>query len=89
MLFWPIGHFRPHHLTFIKAGFPAFLDDLQVRRWYSATALWVTLDQDRAHPCKSRQTRRVMRELGLHWISLPKAASVTIRSKHSLAMCNS
>lgn len=32
------------------------------------------LDQDSAHPRKSQETRRVMRELGLHWISLPKAS---------------
>jgi transposase len=46
----------------------------QVRRWYPDCPLWVTLDQDRAHPCKSRETRRVMRALGLHWISLPKGS---------------
>jgi hypothetical protein len=32
------------------------------------------LDQDSAHPRKSYETRRVMRELQLHWISLPKAS---------------
>ena len=32
------------------------------------------LDQDSAHPRKSHDTRRVMRELRLHWISLPKAS---------------
>jgi transposase len=46
----------------------------QVRRWHPDAPLWVALDQDRAHPCKSRETRRVMRELGLHWISLPKGS---------------
>jgi hypothetical protein len=46
----------------------------QVRRWYPDQDVWVALDQDRAHPCKSRDTRRVMRELKLHWISLPKAS---------------
>jgi transposase len=44
----------------------------RVRRWYPRQEVWVALDQDRPHPCKSRQTRRAMRELGLHWISLPK-----------------
>jgi DDE superfamily endonuclease len=46
----------------------------QVRRWYSDREVWVVLDQDSAHPRKSQQTRRAMRQLGLHWISLPKAS---------------
>jgi hypothetical protein len=46
----------------------------QVRRWYPDPELWVVLDQDRAHPCKSRATRRTMRALQLHWISLPKGS---------------
>jgi transposase len=46
----------------------------QVRRWYPKAELWVALDQDRAHPCKSRETKRVFRQLKLHWISLPKAS---------------
>ena len=45
-----------------------------VRRWYPEAKVWVVLDQDRAHPCKSHETRRVMRELQIHWISLPKAS---------------
>lgn len=45
-----------------------------VRRWYPKSEVWVVLDQDSAHPCKSHETRRVMRELQLHWISLPKAS---------------
>jgi hypothetical protein len=44
----------------------------RVRRWYRGQSVWVALDQDRPHPCKCRQTRRLMRELELHWISLPK-----------------
>lgn len=46
----------------------------QVRRWYPTQTVWVILDQDPAHPCKSFQTRRVMRSLKLHWISLPKGS---------------
>ncbi len=46
----------------------------QVRRWYPDQEVWVVLDQDSAHPRKSQTTRRVMRELQLHWISLPKAS---------------
>lgn len=46
----------------------------QVRRWYAGKEVWVALDQDRPHPCKSRLTRRTMRELALHWISLPKGS---------------
>lgn len=44
----------------------------QVRHWYPHQPVWVVLDQDPAHPRKSQLTRRVMRELHLHWISLPK-----------------
>jgi transposase len=46
----------------------------QVRRWYPAHDVWIALDQDRAHPCKSRQTRQTMRALKLHWMSLPKGS---------------
>ncbi len=46
----------------------------QVRQWYPEQELWIAMDQDRAHPCKSRRTRRIMRELKLHWISLPKGS---------------
>ena len=46
----------------------------RVRQWYPTQEVWVILDQDRAHPRKSRATRRMMRELKLHWISLPKAS---------------
>ncbi len=45
-----------------------------IRRWYPEQEVCVILDQDRAHPRKSRETRRTMRELHLHWISLPKAS---------------
>ena len=45
-----------------------------VRRWYPAQKIWIVLDQDGAHPRKSHETRRRMRELKLHWISLPKAS---------------
>lgn len=46
----------------------------RLRHRYPNQEVWVILDQDRAHPRKSRETRRTMRELGLHWISLPKAS---------------
>ena len=46
----------------------------RVRRWYPEQEVWITLDQDRPHPRRSRQTRRVMRALRLPWISLPKAS---------------
>ena len=45
-----------------------------VRRWYPTQKVWIVLDQDGAHPRKSHATRRRMRELKLHWISLPKAS---------------
>lgn len=46
----------------------------RVRQWYPGQELWIALDQDSAHPRKSHQTRQAMRELGLRWISLPKAS---------------
>lgn len=46
----------------------------QVRHLYPTQEVWVVLDQDSAHPRKSRETRRVMRSLKLHWISLPKGS---------------
>jgi DDE superfamily endonuclease len=46
----------------------------RVRHWYKAQAVWVVLDQDRSHPCKSHDTRRTMRALQLHWVSLPKGS---------------
>lgn len=44
----------------------------QVRRWYPTEPVWVALDQDKPHPRISRVTRRTMRTLDLHWVSLPK-----------------
>jgi transposase len=46
----------------------------RVRDWYPDQEIWIGLDQDRAHPRKCRQTRRTMRELKLHWVSLPKGS---------------
>ena len=46
----------------------------RVRRWYPTQPLRVALDQDPAHPCKAKQTKRLMRQLGLRWTSLPKGS---------------
>lgn len=46
----------------------------RLRQWYPDVSIWVALDQDRAHPCKSRKSRQTMRDLQLHWISLPKGS---------------
>ena len=46
----------------------------RVRRWYPRQEVRIALDQDPAHPCKAKQTRRLMRKLGLHWTSLPKGS---------------
>ncbi|MBI4445755.1 MAG: transposase [Acidobacteria bacterium] len=46
----------------------------RIRHWYAQQPVWLVLDQDPAHPCKSRHTRRTMRALQLHWISLPKGS---------------
>jgi transposase len=44
----------------------------RVRRWYPRSEIWVALDRDSSHPHKSRLTRRTMRQLHLHYLSLPK-----------------
>ncbi len=46
----------------------------RVRRWYPTQRLRIALDQDPAHPCKAKQTKRLMRQLGLQWTSLPKGS---------------
>lgn len=46
----------------------------RVRRWYPIQSLRVVLDQDPAHPRKAKRTRYLMRQLGLHWTSLPKGS---------------
>jgi transposase len=46
----------------------------RVRRWYPTQPLRIALDQDPAHPCKAKLTKRLMRHLGLHWTSLPKGS---------------
>ncbi len=46
----------------------------RIRHWYDKHHVWIVLDQDSAHPCKSQHTRRTIRELKLHWISLPKGS---------------
>jgi transposase len=46
----------------------------RVRRWYPTPPLRIALDQDPAHPCKAKRTKRLMRQLGLRWTSLPKGS---------------
>jgi transposase len=46
----------------------------QLHRWYPDQQVWVVLDRDSPHPCKSIQTRREMRRLKLHWVTLPKGS---------------
>jgi len=46
----------------------------QIRHWYPDQPVWIALDRDSTHPGKSGQTRHVMRQLKLHWITLPKGS---------------
>jgi len=46
----------------------------QLLRWYRDQQVCVVLDRDSPHPCKSGQTRREMRRLQLHWVTLPKGS---------------
>ena len=52
--------------------FIAFLR--QVRRWYPGHSILVILDQDTTHPQKCVASRQEMRQLKIHWLSLPKAS---------------
>ena len=47
---------------------------MQIRRWYPEQPLWIALDHDPTHPCISRSTSQLMRQLKLHWITLPKGS---------------
>lgn len=46
----------------------------QLHRWYPEQQVWGVLDRDSPHPCKSAQTRREMRRLRRHGITLPKGS---------------
>lgn len=46
----------------------------QLHRWYPDQQVWVVLDRDAPHPYKSAQTRREMRRLKLHGVTLPKGS---------------
>lgn len=46
----------------------------RIRGWYPRNGVWVVGDHDSAHPCRSKQTRHVVRQLGLHWRTLPKGS---------------
>ena len=46
----------------------------QIRRWYPTQSVWIALDRDSTHPGKCGHTRRLMRQLKLHWVTLPKGS---------------
>ncbi len=46
----------------------------QIHRWYPEQPIWIAMDHDSTHPCISRSTRHLMRQLKLHWITLPKGS---------------
>lgn len=46
----------------------------RLRKLYPSSTVLIALDQDSAHPKKSRVTKRFMHQLKLQWISLPKAS---------------
>ena len=50
--------------------FIAFLRE--IRRWYPGQYVLVILDQDTTHPQKCLASRQEMRQLKIHWLSLPK-----------------
>jgi hypothetical protein len=58
------------HKSSVEVG--RFLE--QIRHWYPEQSVWIALDRDSTHPCKSHQTRRLVRQLKLHWITLPQGS---------------
>ena len=72
---YEVKHGRVHWAYFAGKGARYVCQFMRrVRRWYPRQALRIALDQDPAHPCKAKQTKRLMRQLGLHWTSLPKGS---------------
>jgi hypothetical protein len=74
-LLYEVNHGRVHWAFYPGKGaesvcrFPR-----RVRRWYPRQPMRIGLDRDPAHPIKARVTRRMMRQLRLHWTSMPKAS---------------
>jgi hypothetical protein len=46
----------------------------QLHRWYLDQRDWVVLDRDSPHPCKSGPTRREMRRMQRHWVTMPRGS---------------
>ncbi len=47
----------------------------QIRRWYPHQYILLVLDLDTTHPQKCGASRRELRQLKIHWLSLPKGSS--------------
>ena len=74
-LLYEVNHGRVHRAYFPGKGARYVCQFMRrVRRWYPTQPLRIALDQDPAHPCKAKQTKRLMRQLGLQWTSLPKGS---------------
>jgi transposase len=46
----------------------------EIRRWYPHQYILLVLDQDTTHPQTCVASRRAMRRLKIHWLSLPKGS---------------
>jgi hypothetical protein len=72
---YEVNHGRVHWAFFAGKGARYVCRFMRLlRRWYPTQPLRIALDQDPAHPCKAKQTKRLMRLLGLLWTSLPKGS---------------
>lgn len=74
-LLYEVNHGRVHWAHFAGKSARYVCQFMRrVRRWYPTQPLRIALDQDPAHPCKAKKTKRLMRQLGLQWTSLPKGS---------------
>ena len=72
-LLYDVNHGRVHWAFYPGKGATYVCRFLRrIRRWYPQCPLRLALDRDPAHPIKARATRAMMRQLRLHWTSLPK-----------------
>jgi DDE superfamily endonuclease len=74
-LLYEVNHGRVHWAFYPGKGAEYVCRFLRrVRRWYPRQVVRIALDRDPAHPIKARMTRRMMRQLGFHWTSMPKGS---------------
>jgi len=74
-LLYEVNHGRVHWAFYPGKGAKYVCRFLRrVRQWYPEQPMRIALDRDPAHPIKAKATRQMMRQLQLHWTSLPKGS---------------